>query len=832
MKFEDFANIYDLKFNLLVIENKSQIYNLLKDMDIDDGISCLKANTIQEAMNALFEKKISLIILDEAFENKDYIEVIALIRNKTKVPITVLMRNDCTADDLKEIYSFPSIEHINKPIIYRVLKCKILTYFDFSKRIEDAKHNGSNDLIQRMTFSEQSSLKMLEEGYRALFNNINDCVIVYSINKDGLPGKFIDLNNNTCETYGYTRKELMNMTLPDIFENQESSDIISRMIKLFSQKHLAFDSLTITKNGKRIPVEVNAHMFFQKEKPAVICLLRDLTDKIEKERALNESAEIYKQMFENNTAIMLMIYRETGNIFNANPFACKFYGYSVQKMKTMSIFDISQLSRQELENRLDDIKNSNRVYFESIHRIADGSKKDVSINFTKVEIFGQKLIFCVINDISEYKKTELALKRREKILEVLRNSAEKFLLSGNWEKHLKEELASLGKQLQVSRVFMFRTNFDKSGKIFANPYYEWVNVGIEPIHKNPLLQNISLKNEGLGRWQDILSKGEILYGTIDEFPENEQKIMRKLDVQAIILVPIFTQSYRWGTIGIDASKNHRKWRKIEIDSLKAYADIISASIANKSTKEKLIKTLKRLKHFNKEMERFAFIISNDLEASISSIVEYNQLIEEEYKQQLGKKGIKYVNNIISHGKKLSMMLQELYTYTVVLSDNNKFEKCDLNKLFDEVLNEMQKNIANCGAKINHSSLPIIFADRYQIKLVLTNLLENAIRYSRNGDSPVINFKAVQENNHWLFSFSDKGIGIDERFGEKLFQIFNRIRNKEIYPEKGIGLAICKRIIERHDGDIYFESKAGKGTTFYFTLPIKSDWMEYLNDYKF
>ncbi|MCA8991035.1 MAG: hypothetical protein KDA88_03610 [Planctomycetaceae bacterium] len=166
------------------------------------------------------------------------------------------------------------------------------------------------------------------------------------------------------------------------------------------------------------------------------------------------------------------------------------------------------------------------------------------------------------------------------------------------------------------------------------------------------------------------------------------------------------------------------------------------------------------------------------------------------------------------------MINDLLTYARVESRSRPFEPTNLNAVVDDVITLLYAEIRDADGEVTHGELPTVMGDESQLSQLLQNLIGNGLKY--HGDAPPQVFIAAESNGiEWTISVRDNGIGIDEKHYEKIFEIFRRLHGQDKYPGTGIGLAVCRRIVNRHGGRIWLESEPGKGTTFYFTIPLSS-----------
>ncbi|MFZ4520432.1 MAG: CHASE domain-containing protein [Bacteroidales bacterium] len=219
----------------------------------------------------------------------------------------------------------------------------------------------------------------------------------------------------------------------------------------------------------------------------------------------------------------------------------------------------------------------------------------------------------------------------------------------------------------------------------------------------------------------------------------------------------------------------------------------------------------------KEIEQFIFIASHDLQEPLVSLTNFTKLIREEYAGKLDDDGNKSIEFISSSAKRMKELIKGLLDYSI-LGKESKIERIDCNELVVEVLSDLGESINVSGAKITIDKMPVIYGYATEMRLLLQNLIHNAIKFRKENIPPEIEISAKRVENEWCFSVSDNGIGIAEKNLEKIFIIFKRMHNRNEYGGTGIGLAHCKKIVELHGGQISVESALGFGSTFRFTIP--------------
>lgn len=227
---------------------------------------------------------------------------------------------------------------------------------------------------------------------------------------------------------------------------------------------------------------------------------------------------------------------------------------------------------------------------------------------------------------------------------------------------------------------------------------------------------------------------------------------------------------------------------------------------------------------NNDLQHFAYIISHDLQEPLRLIKGYLRLLQQSFQDQLDEKANEFIHHSVDGATRMQRMVQALLEYSRIETRGHPLQKVDSEALLTQVTNDLELLINDHRAKITYDSLPVVFADPTQLIRVFQNLLTNSIKFqpqgpARDHEPPRVHISAQQKGEAWVFAVRDNGIGIAPQQTDQIFQMFRRLHSPEEYPGTGIGLAICKKIITRHGGDIWVESEPGQGATFYFTLPV-------------
>lgn len=225
-----------------------------------------------------------------------------------------------------------------------------------------------------------------------------------------------------------------------------------------------------------------------------------------------------------------------------------------------------------------------------------------------------------------------------------------------------------------------------------------------------------------------------------------------------------------------------------------------------------------LKRSNSDLQQFAYVASHDLQEPLRMVTSYLQLLSRRYQGNLDADADEFIQYAVDGATRMQELIQDLLSYSRVNTHGKNFEPVDGEQILRCALDNLQVAGAESGAQITSDPLPTLLADKPQIISLFQNLIGNAIKY-RGENAPIIHVSAELQHSQWVFSVCDNGIGFDTQFAERIFILFQRLHTRAEYPGTGIGLALCQRIVERHGGRIWVKSQPGKGTTFFFTLPV-------------
>ncbi len=395
------------------------------------------------------------------------------------------------------------------------------------------------------------------------------------------------------------------------------------------------------------------------------------------------------------------------------------------------------------------------------------------------------------------------------------------------EDYLKNILA----QMSIGNSFLYAV--DKHGNLIYHPQYSLDR--IIDFSKIPAVDKVKKGISGIEQNYDTMHKERIIsafrpmkwgWGIIMQRPAEEvfhhsgETALGLFLLAASFLVLGGITAYKGAgllfsshRLSLELQKKERHEREMK-EMLRTELD------EHLRTGQRLAETMAELERSNKELEQFAYVASHDLQEPLRKITNFIDLLKKRYEDEFDQEAAGYLRHVVEGSKRMQRLINDLLAYCRIDTRGKPFLQTDFNRVLVSVLSDLDKAIKSSRAEITHDPLPVLRADEMQMSQVFQNLIGNAIKFCRDAP-PRIHIAARREVNGWIFSVSDNGIGIKMDFFDRIFVMFQRLHTQTEYPGTGIGLAVCKKIIERHGGNIWVESEVGKGTTFYFSIPEKS-----------
>ena len=259
------------------------------------------------------------------------------------------------------------------------------------------------------------------------------------------------------------------------------------------------------------------------------------------------------------------------------------------------------------------------------------------------------------------------------------------------------------------------------------------------------------------------------------------------------------------------------WKPVEVKATLELRKAIVNIVLRQA--EELALLAQDLERSNAELKKFAYVASHDLQEPLNQVANFVQLLEMRYNDELDEDAKEFIGFAVDGVSLMQTLIDDVLVYSKVDLKGIEWELTEVETALNQALANLRGRIAETGAEISYNPMPTIVADSTQLMQLFQNLLGNAIKFRKKDEAPRIHVGVQRQEDSWLFSVQDNGIGIDPQFADRIFVIFQRLHTRDEYPGSGMGLAICKKIVECHRGQIWVESELGKGATFFFTIPV-------------
>ncbi|HEX3014289.1 MAG TPA: PAS domain S-box protein [Methanobacterium sp.] len=556
---------------------------------------------------------------------------------------------------------------------------------------------------------------------------------------------------------------LLDLGLPD-------SDGIETFINVNKECHetpiIILTGLTDEKTGINA-VKKGAQDYLVKGQVESKLLERSIKYSIERKKA-EEKIQIFANIVESSDdAIITKSF--DGTIMSWNKGAEQIYGYSADEIIGKSISSLESDSlKGETKRLIEKIKKGERIrHYETLRLRKDNGLINVSITLSPVfDTSGELVaISTIARDITERKKAEEELK--------LANMYNRSLIEASLD-----PLVTIGPDGKINDV----------------------NYSTESITGYS-------RDELIGTdFSDYFTEPEKAREVYQQVFQDEKVFNYALEIKhkkGHVTPVLYNASvYRDGSGGI-------------IGVFAAARDITE----RKQAEKKLTETIEELERSNYELQQFAYITSHDLQEPLRTIASYTQLIERRYRNKLDDDADDFIDFIVEAAVRMKDMIQGLLYYSRVGTKGGELKSTNTEELLEIVLYNLNAAIKENNVTITHDELPVIVADEGQLIQLFQNLISNAIKFKKDNEYPRVHISAYKDENEYIFSVADNGIGIEPQYFNRIFEVFKRLHTNVEYDGTGIGLSISKRIIERHGGKIWVESEADKGSVFYFTIPI-------------
>ncbi|MCF7920831.1 MAG: PAS domain S-box protein [Candidatus Cloacimonetes bacterium] len=674
----------------------------------------------------------------------------------------------CEAEYLEAYRQIPvfSREQVQKVMRFCTSLVKMLN--DMGKKNLELK----GDLERQKLY--EGKLSESEQRYRSLVETSTDPVFI--LDRDG---KYLFMNKTAAGQMGGKPEDYIGQNMVDFFpEDIAEKQLASIQWVIDNRKHIQTETRTVLPDGIRwysmnihpVP-DASGKVFYAQS------IARDITNLKQVQKELEEHEHKLKEMVEERTAALVKAQTEVDRFFNTtlgllciagtdgyfkriNPAWENLLGYTKEEILATPFLDFNhpddiEPTMREVEKLSQGAKTIN---FTNRYRCKDGSYK--WLNWTSVPV--GEVLYAAATDITEAKEQE-----------------ERYRLERNFSDTAINSLPGVFYLLDKQGYFKrWNDNFTRISGFSSEEMSGMNALDVFPEEER----------EKVGR-----EIGKV-------FAEGYSKVEANLKTRQGNLIPFYFTGYRFEI-------------NDQVFLIGTGIDITELKEAEEANQ----KMLAELARSNNDLEQFAYVASHDLQEPLRKMSSFTGLLEQRYKDVLDEKGLKYMFYITDGASRMQGLINGLLQFSRVSTRGKDFLPVDMNWILRSALDNLSLVIKEKQAMIDIGKMPVVNADSSQIVSLMQNLIGNALKFCQE-DVPLIKVSCEDRVDDWLFSVKDNGIGISSEFSEKVFVIFQRLQTSADYPGTGIGLAVCRKIVERHGGVIWFDSEPGNGTTFFFTIP--------------
>jgi PAS domain S-box-containing protein len=618
----------------------------------------------------------------------------------------------------------------------------------------------------------EKHLARMEGRYRGLLEAAPDAMVV--VNQGG---EIVLLNVQAEKQFGYSRDELIGQKvknlIPEGFAERLVADSTRSAAEALAQQiGTGIELVGKRKNGSEFPIEIMLSPLESAEGILVTAAIRDISVRRDAEKHLARMEGRYRGLLEAAPDAMVVV-NQAGNIVLLNVQAEKQFGYKRDELLGQKVKNLipegfaERLVADSTRSAAEALAQQIGTGIELVGKRKNGSEFPIEIMLSPLESAEGILVTAAIRDISVRREAEKHLARMEGRYRGLLEAAPDAMVVVNQGGEIVLLNVQAEKQFGYSRDELIG---QKVKSLIPEGFAERLVADALRSAEDALAQQIGTGIELIGRRKNG-----------SDFPIE------------LMLSPLES----------------------------AEGILVTAAIRDITTRKKgeadLLNKMEELNRSNEELGQFAYIASHDLQEPLRMVASYTQLLSRRYKGKLDSDADDFIAFAVDGAGRMQRLIQDLLTYSRVGTKGQDLLETSSEEALQHALINLRGSIEASGAQVTHDPLPIVVADEMQLIQLFQNLVGNAIKYQSPG-VPKVHISAIQNGGKkWMFSVKDNGLGIDPQYFEKIFGMFQRLHKREEFAGTGIGLAICKKIVERHGGSIAVESEPGKGSTFSFAL---------------
>jgi PAS domain S-box-containing protein len=627
----------------------------------------------------------------------------------------------------------------------------------------------------------QRRTKQLEDSEARFRSSFENAAIGKAL--VSLDGSFLDINEAACKLWGYPKDELLRKTFQELTYPEDLTLDLHYLHEMLRGERSSYEmeKRYYHKDGYIVWAQLNVSAIYEnKSVKYFISQIQDISERKRAEMQLAESEERFRTTF-NSAAQSMAIVAVDGHYLQVNHAFCELLGYSESELLQKRWQDVTYPD-DVIEDVIEDehflpqnaVSDSNYVQYEKRYLHKNGSVIWALLTVSIVRSREGKVLHLInqIYDITDRKRAEAILQASEERYRTI------------------VETVTEGIMVQ-----------DSSGKIVM------CNSRAESMLELTL-EEMAERSYAVPGWQGVREDGSPL--PIEEFPS--RTALRTGIIQRNRVMGIYKSSGELVWMLVNASPLYNVSKKTPDGVITSFTDITPIKEANRLLQERAL----QLEQSNRDLQDFAYVASHDLQEPLRMVSSYVQLLEKRYKDKLDDSAKEFIYYAVDGAKRMQQLVNDLLSYSRVASQHKLQKEVSLEKVLGRAIKNLEFRIEETKAKITHDKLPSLTVDETQLMQLFQNLIGNALKFCKG--QPVIHIGLSDLGDRWRFCVRDNGIGMKAEELERIFKPFQRLHSREEYEGTGIGLSVCRRIVERHGGDMWVESALGKGSTFFFTLP--------------
>jgi PAS domain S-box-containing protein len=525
------------------------------------------------------------------------------------------------------------------------------------------------------------------------------------------------------------------------------------------------------------------------------CFLRDITARKQAEQAVQENVAKFRAVFDQSIDAIVVF--QDGRLLMANPACFKLFGYEhLEALASRDVLEmIAPSHRPQVREYFERRSRGDTApfHYQTRGRREDGAEFDLEVTASAFILQEQPHTLAILRDVTERTRADEALRKSEASLKL----AQRIGCIGSWEADLEKD--TLVWSEETYRIFgCTPETFTPSAAGFFERVHPDDRVAVRRAADHALQQ---------GRYYSVDYRILRADGS-ERFLVQQARILRNEAGRPARMIGTVQDITERKRVEMALRESVTEREKAE-DAIRLLNEQLEARVQERT---------RQLEQANRELEAFSYSISHDLRAPVRAISGFAQIIEEDYGQRLDGEVARLFQIISSSARRMGELIDDLLAFSRLNAQETERASVDMTALAQSVIAELWRDQPDSKAGVRLAELPEALGDESMLRQVFSNLISNAVKFSRQNPAPVVEIGARSEAGRNVYFVRDNGVGFDMKYAAKLFKVFQRLHNAEQFEGTGVGLAIVGRIVQRHGGEVWAESQPGKGAVFFFTLP--------------